>query len=191
VALIRKVDLDKVVRKSINESAETILRKTAAEFSAAETYDIFLSHSYSDAGKILKVKTLLENMGFSTYVDWVDDRQLDRSRVTKKTAELLRVRLKSCKSLFFVTSDNSTNSKWMPWELGFFDALKGYVAILPILEDDRSTNTYEGQEYLGLYPYVTKDKPQGLDAETLWIRLTLDEYVRFDLWLKGTMPSKH
>jgi hypothetical protein len=41
----------------------------------------------------------------------------------------------------------------MPWELGFFDGYRpGQVAILPLVRT--SGETFEGQEYLGLYPYV-------------------------------------
>lgn len=31
--------------------------------------------------------------------------------------------MRQCKSLFFVTTTNATNSKWMPWECGYFDGL--------------------------------------------------------------------
>lgn len=192
MALFRKSDLTKVtINKSFSsDTAESILIREAASFSAAKTYDIFISHSYNDADDILKVKQIIEDMGFSTYVDWLEDRQLSRSNVNKATAKTLRLRMARCKSLFYVTSDNAYNSKWMPWELGYFDALKGKVAILPILQN-QITNSYEGQEYLGLYSYVTKNPPQGGNKETLWIHDDSNRYVRFDLWLQGNSPSYH
>ena len=192
MALFRKSDLEQVViRKSLYETANTILQKEAAEFSYGKNYDIFLSHSFSDAEKILKIKRIIEEMGYRAYVDWIDDKQLDRSKVSKETAAILRSRMKNCNSLFFITSDNSSSSKWMPWELGYFDAFKGLVAILPIREDDAVTSSFNGQEYLGLYPYVDKAKPSGRANDTLWIHTNYNEYVSFDSWLKGSLPSKH
>ncbi|TGS08549.1 outer membrane beta-barrel protein, partial [Mesorhizobium sp. M1C.F.Ca.ET.187.01.1.1] len=37
------------------------------------------------------------------------------------TAELLRTRMRQSKTLIYVHSNNSPGSRWMPWELGFFD----------------------------------------------------------------------
>ena len=193
MALFTKEDLARVtiIRKGLYESAGSILHKAASEFSQYKTYDIFISHSYSDADEILKLKQMIEEMDFTIYVDWIEDVQLDRSKVNKETAKLLRPRMKQCESLFFVTSVSSPGSRWMPWELGYFDALKQRVAILPILESPTATNKYKGQEYLGLYPYITKDKPEGGDKPTLWIHEDHNTYVTFSRWLEGSTPSKH
>jgi hypothetical protein len=136
------------------KSAATILNEQA---NAADyrTFDIFLSHSYQDAELIHGLMKELEAMGYSVYVDWIIDRQLSRSSVSARTAEVLRRRMRNCRALFFATSDNSSDSKWMPWELGFFDGIRGKVAVLPILDTEYASG-YEGQEYLGLYPYVAK-----------------------------------
>lgn len=80
----------------------------------------------------------------------VDDKELDRSRISAATADLLRKRMKQCKSLVFKTSASSSSSKRMPWELGYFDGLKGSrISIMPI--DDGGVGM-KGQEYLELYP---------------------------------------
>ena len=87
---------------------------------------------------------------------WVEDAQLDRRAVTKETAAVLRQRMRQSKSLLYLASDNSSSSKWMPWELGYFDGFKpDGVAIMPVL--DSATDAFKGQEYLGLYPIVQKD----------------------------------
>ncbi|MBP7795232.1 MAG: toll/interleukin-1 receptor domain-containing protein [Elusimicrobiales bacterium] len=192
MALFTKNELIKVsIKKSLYETADSILKKASLEFSEDKIYDIFISHSYLDADEILQLKTIIENMGFTTYVDWIEDGQLDRVKVDKETAEILRKRMDCCKSLFFVTSENSSSSKWMPWELGYFDALKGRVAILPILQSSESTDEYRGQEYLGLYPYVTKDRIQDSDKITLWVNENTDIHVSFEDWLEGKKPCKH
>jgi hypothetical protein len=131
---------------------EAELRKSAAT-SASTKFDVFLSHSFLDAQIILGVKELLEAEGLRVYVDWIEDAQLDRSRVTAKTADLLRNRMRHSESLIFATSSTSSQSKWMPWELGYFDGFKpDFVAILPLVQSVASD--FSGQEYLGLYPYI-------------------------------------
>ena len=118
---------------------------------------MFLSHSYDDAEVILGVKKIIEALGLSVYVDWIDDAKLDRSKVTKETAGVLRLRMRACSSLVYAHSPNTADSKWMPWELGYFDGFKETsVWILPLVKDYDA----EFQEYLGLYPTV--DKISGL-----------------------------
>ena len=124
-----------------------------ASVSPIKRFDIFLSHSLNDAEVIAGVKAYFEEQGKTVYVDWMVDSQLSREAVTPATAELLRVRMKMSRSLIFATSESSPKSKWMPWELGFFDGLHGgKVAVLPLFE--RHGDIFKGQEYLGLYPTV-------------------------------------
>lgn len=120
-----------------------------------DSYDIFLSHSYRDKELIYSVKFELESYGYKVYIDWIDDNQLSREEVTKDTAEILKNRMNKAKSLVFVTTENSIDSKWMPWELGYFDGKKGKVIILPVLK--KENDNFRGQEYLGLYPFLTKE----------------------------------
>lgn len=48
----------------------------------------------------------------------------------------------------------------MPWELGFFDGYKSpAVFILPVL--DAPDQRFQGQEYLALYPLITKEEIGG------------------------------
>lgn len=147
-------------------SADRVLQESAKAFSRVGTYDIFLSHSFADATMILGLKKTLEGFGFSVYVDWIEDPTLNRSRVTPATAAVLRERMRSCRSLLYASSPNATASKWMPWELGYFDAYKGLVAVVPIVESNQSS--FVGQEYLGLYPYV--DEATSTNGQLyLWI----------------------
>ncbi|MNN67530.1 hypothetical protein D3C81_1831680 [compost metagenome] len=68
--------------------------------------------------------------------------------------------MKQSKTLLYIATENATNSKWMPWELGYFDGHKpDRVAILPVM--DNENQKFEGQEYLGLYPTVDKDSLSG------------------------------
>lgn len=137
------------------ESAE-ILLDSVRNAKENDQFDVFLSHSIADAEIVLGIKHLLEESGLKVYVDWVEDTQLDRKAVTKETAEALRRRMRQSKSLIYLSSDSSSSSKWMPWELGYFDGFKpGGVAIMPVL--DGPTDTFKGQEYLDLYPLIQRE----------------------------------
>ncbi len=80
------------------ESASTILRE--ARNTTRTSFDIFLSHSKLDGDLVLGVKSVLESVGKTVYVDWIDDPLLDRSNVTPKTAEKLRMRMRQCMALY-------------------------------------------------------------------------------------------
>jgi hypothetical protein len=130
--------------------AESELRRSART-SHAQRFDIFLSHAFQDAELIAGVKAMLEGDGLSVYVDWLEDTQLNRSYVTPQTAELLRTRMNNCGYLLYASSQASTHSRWMPWELGYFDGRRpGRVGILPIVSYPGAP--FVGLEYLGLYP---------------------------------------
>lgn len=171
------------------------LYESAKYFNASQVnlderkFDIFLSHSYHDKAIIPPLKEELENFGFSVYVDWIVDKFLSREQVNKKTAEILQKRMKQSKCLVYATSQNSEDSKWMPWELGYFDGIKDkMVAILPI---KKSTNDFQdnfkGREYLGLYHYIDKSITRGGDTK-LFVLEDRQKYILLDQWLSGQMP---
>lgn len=165
-----------VTKKQIREAAsrELIVKKATTASILHENasksqgpFDVFLSHSVMDADLILGAKSFLEGYGFTVYVDWIDDPQLSRSHVNATSAAVLRWRMRSSKMLIYVHTLASTRSKWCPWELGFFDGEKGgNVFIFPVAEDERYS--FEGQEYLGLYPYVDEARSKA-GIKQLWI----------------------
>lgn len=157
MAFFTKADARSAAKRAMkSRSLGEMITESMESSKHATRFDIFLSHSINDAELVLGVKVLLEEMGKKVYVDWVDDPELDRSQVTKHTAERLRGRMKQSDSLLYIATESASSSKWMPWELGYFDGHKpGNVAILPVL--DSEDQKFEGQEYLGLYPVVDKD----------------------------------
>lgn len=175
---------------TLTKSANAVLQESVTASASRTSFDIFLSHSYLDSQVILGIKLALEDMGHSVYVDWIEDRQLSRDNVTRETAAVLRNRMMQSKSLFYATSANASNSKWMPWELGYMDGLKSKSAILPVLLSPSSTNDYKGQEYLGIYPYINKAQPQGGTSDVLWVHESPNTYVLYTAWLNGTKPTK-
>jgi hypothetical protein len=151
-------------------------------------FDIFLSQRQLDAEVVKVLYDDITAMGYRVYVDWITDQELDRTRVNSETAEALRKRLRDAKCLLYVATAGSTDSKWMPWELGFKDGHSKKVAILPIAASDVSSDSYRGQEYLGLYPYVS----QGFTnhQKKLWVHTDENTYVMLDSWLNGATPYR-
>lgn len=162
--------------------------KNFSRYDETKIYDIFLSHSYKDRIAVAGlVKYLKRQYNYKIYVDWIEDKTLDRSRVTKATAKTIKLRMKNCKCLFYVTSENAPQSKWMPWELGLMDGLKDRVAICPLIREVYESDVYRGQEYLGIYPYISETKTdKGQNA--LWVNNDERHYIIFEEWLKGCNP---
>lgn len=131
--------------------------------SAAGPFDVFLSHSLRDAQAILGLRNLLSEQGLRVYVDWIDDPELDRSRVSSLTAARLRERMRQSKSLVYATSRAARESRWMPWELGYFDGIRGdsHVSILPVEGQSDGASAFDGEEYLGLYKVIEKVRVNG------------------------------
>lgn len=150
----RESELREYSAQVTEASAFETLRKDAK--AAYGTYDVFLSHSVRDARVVLGIRRMLERQGLTVYVDWIDDKEMDRSFVSPATADRLRLRMASSRSLIYATSRAAAKSRWMPWELGYFDGKKGpdRISILPIESD--STMSFVGQEYIGLYKVIER-----------------------------------
>ena len=177
---------------SFESKAKTFLNESLnhqSTFSAkTKTYDIFLSNSSGDAALVTGLKLELEDLGYSVYVDWIEDPKLSRANVTKDTALVLQARMKQCKALLYAFSENAVNSKWMPWELGYFDGIKGTVAVLPISRTSKSS--FQGSEYLGIYFYIQIDTISGTNNLALWVHETSTKYTLFNNWITGTQPTQ-
>lgn len=169
-------------RDSLRKSYSVVLAEAAE--GDDETFDIFLSHSIKDTELVVGARSLLRQFGYNVYVDWIEDRELDRTKVSRATALRLRKRMRQCHSLLYLSSTNSGDSKWMPWELGFFDGFSdGRIAVLPISTHEEKN--YFGQEYLGIYPYVDVMTDNKQNKERLWVNHSANTYGLFEDWLKS------
>ncbi|MCE9555392.1 MAG: toll-Interleukin receptor [Planctomycetes bacterium] len=179
------------------KAAADILKEDTVIIPMDFEFDIFLSHSYHDAQvnmkRLLGIKAIMEELKYSVYVDWIID-NMSRETVTSQTASTLRRRMFHSRSLLFATSQTSHQSKWMPWELGYKDGQSsdggdlGRVAILPLAQA-KGYADYEGQEYLGVYPYVDRTKDTD-GVLSLWVNEDANTYISFDSWLQGKKPYK-
>jgi hypothetical protein len=163
-------------QERLGKTARTILAEATA-FNAEKTYDVFLSHSSRDRALVLGVKSRLEEETLSVCVDWLDDADLDRTAVTPDNADRLRKRMKRCLSLLYLATGNASSSKWMPWEVGYFDGSgRGRIGILPVLNDPHGS--FKGMEFLGLYPVVDVRMTKG-GYEALFASNPSGEVVNF------------
>lgn len=166
-----------------------LTREVSPEVPLGTPFDIFLSHCLKDAELILGLARALIEMGHTVYVDWMVDPSLDRNKVNKGTADLLRKRMQDCKCMFYGATEAAESSRWMPWEVGYFDAKKNKVAILPIKSSHDTSNEYAGQEYLSLYYYVSVTPSAA--GSFLLVHESKRKWVLFSQWLKGELPKEH
>lgn len=91
--------------------------------------------------------------------------------------------MRACDSLLYLYSQASQRSRWMPWELGYFDGFNGNVAILPVVPEGGALD-FDREEYLQLYPKVDVVGVTG--NPSLHVnrsrRLEQAEHKSFDRW---------
>ncbi len=158
-----------------NEYVGTIQTKGTAYNSNEAEVTMFLSHSHKDRDLIQPTLAFLRSHGVKIYVDWMDEGMPDV--VSGETAKKLKERIKEQKKFVVLVTENSKDSRWVPWELGYADPTKGmdHIASLPVTE---STDFVEN-EYLKIYPkiqfvsdtwWVWLDDPQKLTTLAQWLR---------------------
>jgi hypothetical protein len=123
--------------------------------------DLFISHARADEDRVAAFRRRLDALpGIVSFVDWIDNPERDRTDVNPQTADWLRRKLRQSHALVLLLSEESARSFWVQWELGFFDALRGHVFIVPLTTGARSA--IADQQYYGLYPLI--DTPDELVA---------------------------
>lgn len=121
-------------------------------FAARPSTSVFLSHKHTERSLMLKIKTLLEHLGISVYIDWLDEGMT--SSTSGRTAQILKQKIKEHDKFILVATDGAIASKWCNWELGLGDAEKFYkdkIALFPIRQENRN---WSGAEYLQIYPTI-------------------------------------
>lgn len=160
----------------------TILRKAAARSPQGST---FLSHSSKDAELLPGVITILERHGASVYVDKKDETLPPTT--SRTTASILRGRIRQCKKFIILTTKNSKDSRWMPWELGLADGYKATdnVAIFPGL-DTATDHSWTEREYLGIYDRIVYGQFKGQERSVfmVWNQDT-NAGTELSVWLRS------
>ena len=161
---------DKIVPIPIETPDDLIHSIYNSQLEQMKKYDLFLSHSSFDSELLLSLKSVLNHSNVNVYVDWVSDRNaLKRELTNINTANTIIERLKSSKALLYIHTQASQNSKWTPWELGFFHALKGKICIY-------NPDNIEKAPYLDIYPIVVLEEGK-LFVETEEGRVLIKQWI--------------
>jgi hypothetical protein len=62
--------------------------------------------------------------------------------------------MNKCSCLIYAYSPNVTQSRWCPWELGYFDGKNGNAFVMPLVDDE--SEGFKGVEYVGLYEKIVE-----------------------------------
>ena len=111
-------------------------------------YDVFLSHSSKDAEQIRNIMHILNKEGFVCYCDWTSDNDfLKRSMVSDYTKEVLKKRMLQSENLIYICSKNSRQSKWVRFELEYYDNYgKGKIYVINLDDQDLKKNAENYKE---------------------------------------------
>src|SRR5438270_1000981 len=93
----------RITRDRVLKSSRTILAEDSKTIE--DSFNIFLSHAIADAEIVLGARSILQRLGYSVYVDWIVDTEMDRSRVTPETATKLKKRMRQCESLLYLATE--------------------------------------------------------------------------------------
>lgn len=123
--------------------------------SLSQKRTVFLSHSHQDNDIVLSIIEFLLRENTYVYVDWLDPTM---PKVTSaETATKIKERIIQCDRFIVLLSENSKESRWVPWELGFADAKKdnSKISIFPIKRNlSTSDSNFDGLEYMELYQTI-------------------------------------
>lgn len=160
-------------------------RRAQLQKATSSTNSTFLSHSSKDADLVEGASQLLAEYGASVYVDRVDNSLPPYT--SKETALALKNRIADCKKFVLLASENSKDSRWVPWELGIADSIKGLenIALLAAV-DEHASKTWPSWEYMGLYRHLVWGNLQGY-PKPLWMVLDKEQNTARSLedWLKA------
>lgn len=109
----------------------------------------FLCHSHKDIDLVKGLVVSFREKNVDLYVDWLDASMPETPN--KETAQKLQQRIAKADMFLFLATNNSMESLWCPWEIGYADGIGKVPHILPTV--DQYLVTY-GSEYLDLYPRV-------------------------------------
>ena len=150
-----------------------------------QSFDVFLSHSSKDEDILPSIINFISQYGVNVYID-KSDKELPKE-TSSETGEILKNRIREAKKFIVLVSQNSKDSKWIPWELGIADVKMKIenVAILPKVQKV-SVPDWPKQEYLGLYPRIVLENFTG---KTTPVWMVLDHHsntgVELGEWLKN------
>lgn len=150
-----------------NQNASRAQQGVAKAERSDPSSSTFLSHSTKDTDLLPVVVHILENHGARVYIDKKDPTLPPYTN--RSTAEILRDRIKQSPKFVLLASENSKDSRWVPWELGLGDGYKrpSNVAIFSAVESPARA-AWTSAEYLGVYDQIVFG-PHVEYTEKIWM----------------------
>lgn len=162
------------------QEAEIINESRGFSLSASKV--VFLSYRRKDKEYVKPIVDLLHSLKVNVYVDYLDEQLPDTP--SPRTASLIRERIRKSDKFIMVSTPNSQDSKWIPWELGLGDGFNGYenAIILPVTNNSL---LWDEQEYFEIYGYI-KEADSDDKRKTDWAIFYPD---RKAIWLSDWLKS--
>ena len=143
-------DSDKIIEESYSRSRSYNNRT----IKSAGGTTVFISHKHSDLSDLKGLLSYLaDHYQVIPYIDSMDQKMPNMTNA--ETAMRIKSVIESCDKFILLATNRALQSKWCNWEVGIADKSKyssNNMAILPMYE--RGSNRFEGNEYLGIYPYI-------------------------------------
>lgn len=119
---------------------------------------VFLSHKHNEHSILQDVIAFLKDEGVDVYVDWMDESM--PSYTNAETAHKLKEKIKVSDKFVLIATPDAINSKWCNWELGLGDTEK-YIQNIALLPINKTYQSFNGSEYLSIYPYIDFEEGSG------------------------------
>jgi len=155
--LITEQFLESVEREYVAEKSElALVEKVDQHNRSAQPNErrVFLSHKHSENAALKRVIALLNSLGVSVYVDWMDHNM--PVITSPETARKLKEKIRFCHRFILLATSASIVSQWCNWELGYGDAQKSIASSLALLPVVRNDGSWPGNEYLAIYPHIER-----------------------------------
>jgi hypothetical protein len=130
------------------------------------TTSVFLSHSHLDKDVVEQAKIFFEHLGISIYVDWADETMPEKPNGNTALKIKTQIITKNDKFVLLATN-NAVVSKWCNWEVGIADPFKLNTKKLALLPLADNSGTWNGNEYLQIYPRIEKSSLYN-DQYNVW-----------------------
>ena len=176
------VRIQSPLRKSLDEEREG-KRKVADAQRRNPNGNLFLSHQRADDDYVAQAIEILEGHGGTVYVDKKDQTLATMSNEEKAAA--LRGRILSARKFVVLLTENTSTSRWIPWELGVADPknTSSYVATLPFSTTGNEEN-WGTQEYFALYPQIRYGVWRAEWGKCYYVvNVSRDRAFKLDDWL--------
>jgi hypothetical protein len=153
-----------LIQKLEEASSRYPLEKPAESLGEAQTAGLqtaYLCHNPKDLLLAEGLQVLLKDRGWNVYVDWEEETMSETP--TSEMAEKTQARIRECEWFLFLATENSMNSRWCAWELGYAEGMKPFDAIL-VIPTKNDNEVWFGGELLQLYRHIEVTSSQRFGA---------------------------